>query len=147
MIPNRISYITNIDDSLLPNHILLLPEKFHKFYKIPIQTILKIPYIDSNTLLQPNFTPNPITYEPPITTHLENKMQAQLLKIHSLNTNSLLENYKQLSLIDHITENQIDIFGISKTHLNLKEAKFSMLSKNLTNYQNSGHLVKTDKMA
>ena len=42
---------TNIDDSLLPNHILLLPEKFHKFYNIPIRTILKIPYIDPNTLL------------------------------------------------------------------------------------------------
>ena len=62
-------------------------------------------------------------------------MQAQSLKIHSLNTNGLLRNYKQLSLIDHITKNQIDIFGISKTHLNLKEAKFSTLSKNLTNYQ------------
>ena len=62
-------------------------------------------------------------------------MQTQSLKIHSLNTNSLLENYKQLSLIDHITENQIDIFGISEIYLNLKEAKFSMLSKNLTNYQ------------
>ena len=62
-------------------------------------------------------------------------MQAQSLKIYSLNTNGLLENYKQLSLIDHISENQIDIFGIFETYLNLKEAKFSTLSKNLTNYQ------------
>ena len=69
------SYIyTNIDDSLLPNHILLLLEKFHKFYNILIRTILKIPHIDPNTLLQPNFTPNPITYELPITTHLENEI-------------------------------------------------------------------------
>ena len=42
---------TNINDSLLLNHILLLSEKFHKFYNIPIQTILKILHINPNTLL------------------------------------------------------------------------------------------------
>ena len=32
-------------------------------------------------------------------------------------------------------KNQIDIFEISEAHLNSKEAKFSKISKNLTNYQ------------
>src|SRR5205085_7884095 len=74
---------------------------------------------------------SPTSSSPP----LNQEIQAHSLKIHSLNTNGLLEDYKQLSLIDHIIENQIDIFGISETHLNSKEAKFSTISKNLTNYQ------------
>ena len=126
---------TNIKDSLLPNHTLLIPEKLYKFYNLPIRTILKIPHIDSNTLLHQNYLPDYTTHESPTTPHSDNTIQTQTLKIHSLNTNGLLEDYKQLSLIDYITENQIDIFGISETHLNLKEAKYSTLSKNLTNYQ------------
>jgi exonuclease III len=57
------------------------------------------------------------------------------IKIHSLNVNGLLDTFKQLSLIDYISENQIDIFGISETHLSNKEAKFSTLSQKLTNHK------------
>ena len=65
----------------------------------------------------------------------ENLNTIRSIKIHSLNVNGLLDNFKQLCLIDFISENQIDIFRISETHLSLKEAKFSTLSQKLTNYK------------
>ena len=87
-------------------------------------------------------TPYPSPELPFTTTYTNNNILSsenlnitQSIKIHSLNVNGLLDNFKQLSLIDFISENQIDIFGISETHLSNKEAKFSSLSQKLSNYK------------
>ena len=59
-----------------------------------------------------------------------------MAQINSFNVNGLSSYIKQNFIYDHIIENQIDIFGLSETHLSLKESKFLQLSKNLINYQN-----------
>src|ERR1043165_22088 len=87
-------------------------------------TLPPIPELSISTTYTNNNTSSP---------EISNTIQS--IKIHSLNINGLLDNFKQLSLIDLISENQIDIFGISETHLSTKEAKFSTLSQKLTNYK------------
>src|SRR6185437_989832 len=131
---------------LLPNFSYIPFKNLLDFQNIPLKTNrsstkFKIPSLlrCQNSLLP---TPHPSPELPLTTTHTNNNILSsenlnitQSIKIHSLNVNGLLDNFKQLSLIDFISENQIDIFGISETHLSNKEAKFSSLSQKLSNYK------------
>jgi exonuclease III len=150
-------YLNNIEPTL-PNHTILDPSLYKTQGHLPLLTISKwkIPDINSISFTKSDQLSNPTTLIPPLNTvpiitaeHISSSAKIDLtntnelevsnniksIKIHSLNVNGLLDNYKQLSLIDYISENQIDIFGISETHLSTKEAKFSTLSKKLTNYK------------
>jgi exonuclease III len=55
-----------------------------------------------------------------------------LIKIGLININGLLQHNKKLSLIELLNNNTFDIFGISETHLNIKEEKF--LNNQTNNY-------------
>ncbi|CAG8782916.1 19831_t:CDS:2, partial [Dentiscutata erythropus] len=74
----------------------------------------------------------------------------QTIKICTLNTNSLSTNSKQLLIYNYIIENNIDIFGLSETHLTEKEKGVEIyIHTNLSKYigyiqEYQGHIICLD---
>src|SRR5207253_1418686 len=108
----------NYNDLLLLNHALLPTNKFLQYYNLPIKSNLNyIPNTNNNT----NNT-NTISIE----------YTSLLLKIASININSLLQPNKQLTITETLNNNSYEILGISETYLSTKEGVF--LNKNIKNY-------------
>jgi hypothetical protein len=102
-----------------------IPLKSYTQYSPP-STLSSIP---TNLLTQPSTS----TDNSP---NNNNTTNCQTIKIHTLNTNGLTTNSKQLLLYNYITENNIDIFGLSETHISEKEGKLLPLTQSLSNYSN-----------
>ena len=100
--------------NLLKNHNFIKPNQLYQYYDI----LLKSTNYDSQSS---------------DSTHTQNS--SYQLKIYSLNSNSLA-NTKQKLIYDFIIKNNIDILGLSETHLFLKNAKLLLLSQKLNNYKN-----------
>ena len=138
----------NLNNAILPNHILLPKSHYYQYYNLPIKSYQQ--YSIPNSLTESDFfntnnsnITNPISsishsFDPILTDNIPS-LQTSLtpiisipIKIGSLNINGLLQHSKKISLIDIINQHNFDIFGISESHLTPKEGKF--INKNLQNY-------------
>jgi hypothetical protein len=93
----------HIKDPLLPHHTLIQQSEYYKFRNLPIKS-----------LSQSNSSQNSPTIE----------LLSKSIKIASLNINGLISPHKKINLIDSLYKYQIDILGISETHLSTREANF-----------------------
>jgi exonuclease III len=120
----------------LPDHTIINSSFYKTYGHLPLLTSFNwsIPNINHAFFSTSDQSSNLDTSTPSSTSLLSTTLEHTSIpiKIGTININGLQQSNKKLSLIDFLQNNNFEIFGLSETHISVKDGKF--FNNQINNY-------------